>query len=216
MLTLAGAHLERLLDAYGYAAVFVIIGLENIGLPVPGETMLITAAIHAGTTHRLDVLGIVATAAAAATAGAVAGFIIGRSGGHALLQRYGRRIHIDDRDLRLGHYLFERYGGLVVFFGRFVAFLRALASLPAGINRMDERRFLLFNALGACAWASVFGFGAYALGLDIEAQSARADLVSAALVVAVAIAGVRFLKRNRGRLQRGADRAAGAAASGRE
>ena len=212
MLTLAGVHFEQLLDAYGYAAVFVIIGLENIGLPVPGETMLITAAIYAGTTHRLDVLGIVATAAAAATAGGIAGFIIGRSGGHALLQRYGRHIHVYDRDLRLGHYLFERYGGWLVFFGRFVAFLRELASLLAGINCMDERRFLLFNALGACAWASVFGFGAYALGLEIEALSARAELVIAALAVVVAIAGVRFLKRNRERLQREADRAAGAAA----
>src|SRR5262245_38606179 len=157
MLGIAGVRLEHFLDAYGYAAVFLVIALENLGLPLPGETMLVTAAVYAGTTHRLAVVGIVLTAAGAATAGSIAGYLIGKSGGHTLLIRYGRYIRISQRDMRLGHYLFERYGGWIVLVGRFVALLRALASLLAGVTEMDERRFMLFNALGACAWAAVFG-----------------------------------------------------------
>ncbi len=198
---------EHLLDAYGYAAIFVIIALENLGLPLPGETILITAAIYAGTTHRLNAIAIVVTAAAAACGGGIAGFAIGQYGERHLLHRYGRYIHLDEKDLRLGRYLFRRYGGRVVFFGRFVAFLRALAALLAGINRMDWTRFLLFNGLGAAAWASTFGFAAYALGDRIEALSTPASASIAVLVAVAAIAGLRFLHRNRARLQREADRA---------
>ena len=198
---------EHLLDSYGYLAIFLIIGLENVGLLVPGETILITAGIYAGTTHRLNVIAIVVTAAAAAFAGGIAGFALGQFGERRLLHRYGRYIHLDEKDLRLGRYLFRRYGGRVVFFARFVAFLRALAGLLAGINGMEWRRYLLFNGLGAILWASTFGFAAYALGDRIEALSTRASIVLGVLVVIAAAAGLRFLHRNRARLQREADRA---------
>jgi membrane protein DedA with SNARE-associated domain len=199
--------LEHLLDAYGYAAIFLIIGLENVGLLVPGETILITAGIYAGETHRLNIVAIVGTAAVAACAGGIAGFAIGQYGERHLLHRYGRYLHLDEKDLRLGRYLFRRYGGLVVFVARFVAFLRALAGLLAGINGMEWTRFLLFNGLGAVLWASTFGFAAYALGDRIEALSTRASIILGVLVAVVAVAGLRFLHRNRARLQREADRA---------
>jgi membrane protein DedA with SNARE-associated domain len=205
--TIPGFHPTELLTKYGYAAVFVIIALENLGVPLPGETMLITAAIYAGTTHRMSVVLIVVTAAAAAIAGGMAGFGLGRYGGDHLLHRYGRYLHADEKNLRLGRYLFERYGGRVVFFGRFIAFLRAFAGLLAGINRMDWTRFLLFNALGASAWASAFGFGAYALGRKVEVVSARAGFVITTVVVLVAVAGFWFLRRHHAQLQRAADRA---------
>src|SRR5213083_2281820 len=114
------AYLEHLLHAYGYAAIFAIIALENIGLLVPGETILITAAVFAATTHELNIIAIVVTAAAAAFGGSIAGCAIGRYGERHLLHRYGRYLHIDERDLRLGRYLFQRYGGRVVFAARFV------------------------------------------------------------------------------------------------
>jgi membrane protein DedA with SNARE-associated domain len=199
--------LEHLLDAYGYIAIFVVIALENLGLPLPGETILITAAVYAGTTHRLNAIAIVATAAAAAWAGGIAGFAIGQYSERRFLHQYGRYIHLNEPDLRLGRYLFRRYGGRVVFFARFVAFLRALASLLAGINRMEWRRFLLFNGLGAMAWASTFGFGAYALGRRVEMLSTRASVALATLVGIAALAGLRFLNQNRHRLQQEADRA---------
>ena len=174
---------------------------------MPGETILITAGIYAGTTHRLNVIAIVVTAAAAAFGGGIAGFAIGQYGERRLLHRYGRYIHLDEQDLRLGRYLFRRYGGRVVFFARFVAFLRALAGLLAGINGMEWRRFLLFNGLGAVLWASTFGFAAYALGDRIKALSTGASVILGVLVAVAAVAGFRFLHRNRARLQIEADRA---------
>jgi membrane protein DedA with SNARE-associated domain len=200
-----GAYLEHLLHAYGYAAIFAVIALENVGLPVPGETVLISSAIFAATTHELNVVAIVITAAVAAFGGSIAGCAIGRYGERHLLRRYGRYLHIDERDLRLGRYLFARYGGRVVFVARFVAFLRALAGLMAGINRMEWKRFMLFSGLGAAAWAATFGFGAYALGREVEGLSVRAGVLIAIAVIAAAVAGFRFILRNRTQLQREAD-----------
>jgi membrane protein DedA with SNARE-associated domain len=194
------------LHAYGYAAIFAIIALENVGLLVPGETILISSAIFAATTHELNVVAIVITAAAAALAGSVAGCAVGRYGERRLLHRYARYLHIDERDLRLGRYLFQRYGGRVVFAARFVAFLRSLAGLLAGINRMEWKRFLFFSGLGAAAWATTFGVGAYAFGRELEALSARAGAIMAIAVIVAIIGGFRFLHHNRSRLQREADR----------
>lgn len=205
--TIPGFHPTELLTKYGYAAVFVIIALENLGLPLPGETILIAAAIYAGTTQGLSVVLVVLTAAAAATAGGMVGFGIGRYAGSDLLDRYGHYFHVDDKNLRLGRYLFDRYGGQVVFFGRFVAFLRAFAGLLAGINRMKWNRFLMFNALGACAWASMFGVGSYALGRRIDTVSAGAGMVITGVVLVAAVSGFWFLHRHRNELQREADRA---------
>src|SRR5947207_12047899 len=139
------AYVENLLHVYGYAAIFAIIALENIGLLVPGETILITAAIFAATTHELNVIAIVITGAAAAFCGSIAGCAIGRYGERHLLHRYARYLHIDEGDLRLGRYLFARYGGRVVVVARFVAFLRALAGLLAGVNRVEWQGFLIFR-----------------------------------------------------------------------
>jgi membrane protein DedA with SNARE-associated domain len=200
-----GTYLEHLLHAYGYAAIFVVIALENVGLPVPGETILISSAVFAATTHELNVVAIVITAAVAALGGSATGYAIGRYGERRLLQRYGRHLHIHERDLRLGRYLFARYGGRVIFVARFVAFLRALAGLLAGINRMDWKRFMLFSGLGAAVWAATFGFGAYALGREVEALSARAGVLIALAIIVAAIAGSRFILRNRAQFQREAD-----------
>jgi membrane protein DedA with SNARE-associated domain len=198
------AYLEHLLRAYGYAAIVAVIALENVGLPLPGETILITSAIFAATTHELNMVGIVLTAAVAAFGGSVAGFMIGRYGERHFLHRLG----LDERDLRLGRYVFQRFGGRVVFVARFIAFLRSLAGLLAGANAMPLTRFLLASGLGALAWSATFGFAAYALGREIEILSARAAVALGTLVLLAVIAGLRFLRRNRARLQIEADRAA--------
>ena len=201
------ALLERLLHTYGYSAVFAVIALENVGLLVPGETILISAAIFAATTHELNVIAIVITATVAALAGSIGGWAIGRYG-ERHLHRYGRYLHLNERDLRLGRYLFRRYGGRLVFVARFVAFLRALAGVLAGLNRMESTRFMLFSGLGAASWAAVFGFGAYALGRELEALSARGSILIGFAVVVAAIAGFRFIQHNRARLQQEADQMA--------
>jgi membrane protein DedA with SNARE-associated domain len=200
------AYLEQLLHHYGYAAVFVVIALENVGLPVPGETILVTSAIFAAETHELNVFVIVAVAIAASVAGAVGGFAIGRWGENHFLHKYGPRVHITEADLRLGKYLFGRYGAGVVLVARYVAVLRSLASLLAGANRMDARRFVIFTSLGAAAWAATYGFGAYALGRRLAELSASAAIPVVAVVAALVIAALWFVHHNRSRLQREADR----------
>ncbi len=140
------AGLVALLTTYGYWAVFAGIAIESMGIPFPGETMLLVATIYAGTTHQLAPVLIIAAAASGAILGDNLGFWVGREGGYRLLRRYGHLVRLNERKLKLGLYLFRRHGGKVVFFGRFVAVLRMWAAFLAGTNRMAWPRFLLFNA----------------------------------------------------------------------
>ena len=202
------AHtLTSLLATYGYWAVLVFVALESSGIPFPGETMLLAASIYAGTTHHLQLPFIILAAAAGAILGDNLGYLVGREGGFRLLRRYGRYIHLDERKLKLGIYLFRRHGGKVVFFGRFVAVLRAWAAFLAGVNRMQWRRFLAFNAAGGVLWAMLYGIGGYALGDTVHRFSgvfARVTIVLAALLIVV---GVLWLRRNERRLEVTAERA---------
>jgi membrane protein DedA with SNARE-associated domain len=203
----AGLDLLGLLAAYGYLAVFLFIGIESMGIPFPGETMLITAAIYAGNTHRLNVILVIAAAAAGAIAGDNIGYGIGHWGGYRLVRRYGRIIRLHEGRLKLGQYLFRRHGGKVVFFGRFVSVLRAYAAFLAGTNRMPWRRFLVFNAAGGILWAAVFGTGAYLLGQQISGLSHTAAIVLGIVAVVVIAAFVVFLRRNEERLMADAEAA---------
>jgi SNARE associated Golgi protein len=119
------------------------------------------AALYAGTTHHLSIVGL---AAAAAIIGDNVGFWIGRTGGLRLAERYGRYVRLDRAKLKVGRYLFARHGVKVVFFGRFVAVLRTFAAFFAGVGKMSWPGFLLANAAGGLLWASFYAFGAYALG----------------------------------------------------
>src|SRR5262249_656974 len=160
--------LTDLIATHGYSIVAVIVALESMGVPVPGETGLVTAAIFAGTTHRLNIWLVVVAAAAGAITGGAIGYLLGRTLGHGFLIKHGAKIHTHPRPINLGQYMFKRPGGKVFFFGRFIALLRALASILAGVNYMDPRRFFLVNTAGAIVWALIFGFGAYSLGEELE------------------------------------------------
>jgi membrane protein DedA with SNARE-associated domain len=201
------AHLSDLIAAHGYIVVATVVALESMGLPLPGEATLVTAAIYAATTHRLSIVFVVGAAALGAIVGDNIGFWIGHRFGHDLLVRYGRFVRIDARRMKLGQYLFARHGGKVVFFGRFVALLRAVAALLAGINRMPWDRFLFFNAAGGVVWASTFGSGAYILGKGFE--RVRGPLAVGSLVIGVAaFAGTAwFLRRHEAALLAEAERA---------
>src|ERR1700730_13454342 len=153
MFHLATPELTHFLTIYGYWAVLLFVAIESIGIPFPGETMLLVAAIYAGTTHQLSLPLVITAAAAGAILGDNLGFWAGHEGGYRLLRRYGRFLRLDERKLKLGLYLFMRHGGKVVFFGRFFALLRMWAAFLAGTNRMGWKRFLLFNALGGMLWA---------------------------------------------------------------
>jgi membrane protein DedA with SNARE-associated domain len=207
VLQFIGSNLDSLLATYGYLAVFVFVGVESIGIPVPGETMLVTAAIYAGSTGRLSIFWVIVASAAGAIVGDNIGYVIGRTGGYRLIKRYGRYIRLEENRLRLGQYLFHKHGSKVVFFGRFISVLRIFAAFLAGVNHMHWRRFLIFNAAGGIVWSTLYGVAAYLLGQQLLRLSGRVDLVLAIVGVAVIIAVIVFLRRNEARLQREADQA---------
>jgi membrane protein DedA with SNARE-associated domain len=192
--------LQQLVATDGYWAVMIVVALESFGIPLPGETILLAAAIYAGTTHELDIALVIASASAGAAIGGSGGYWIGREFGYELLLRYGRYIHLDQTKMKLGMYLFLRYGGTVVFFGRFVAFLRAFASLLAGINQMNWGRFSIFNVAGAVAWATAFGLGGYVFGKEAHRLLSTVGLIILVAVIALAIVGFMIFRRNHARL----------------
>lgn len=207
MISVTAQNLLHLLATYGYWAVFVFIAIESMGIPFPGETMLLVAAIYAGTTHRLSILLVIVAAASGAILGDNLGFIIGRVGGYRLLRRYGHYIRLDERKLKLGQYLFMKHGGKVVFFGRFVAVLRAWAAFLAGTNRMRWPGFLFFNALGGIVWATLFGLGGYYLGDNIHRLTGPVAIACTVLATLIIIAFLIFVHRNEQRLEAEAERA---------
>ena len=182
-------YVTHLIATYGYIAIGCIIALESMGLPLPGESALVAAALYASR-HDQSIAVVVAAAATGAIVGDNVGYWIGREFGYRLLLRYGAAIGLSESKIKLGQYLFLRHGGKVVFFGRFVAVLRVLAAVLAGVNRMDWRRFLFANAAGAILWACVVGFAAYAFGRTILEVTRPIGIGLIALSAALIIAAV--------------------------
>lgn len=193
-------NVHQLLSQYGYLAVFVLVGVESLGVPVPGEAILIAAAIYAGSTHRLSVWLVFAVAATAAVIGDNIGFWIGDQGGYRLLRRYGHYIRADETKIKIGRLIFDRHGGKVVFFGRFVSVLRTYAAFLAGTLRMRWRLFLLFNASGGIVWAAIYSFVPYIVGDAITKASKPVDIGLGIAAAAVIVAVVLVVHRQAGRL----------------
>ncbi len=196
-----------LISTYGYWAVAGIVALESMGLPLPGETTLIAAAAYAGTTHRIGIVPVLIAAAAGAIVGDTLGFWLGRGFGYRLLLRYGRYLRMGPPRVKLGQYLFLRHGGKVVFFGRFVAVLRALAAFLAGTNRMAWGPFLLFNAAGGVVWATAYGVLAYVFGKQVHHLLSGMGLAMLALALVLASGAFVFLRRHEAQLEAEAERA---------
>jgi membrane protein DedA with SNARE-associated domain len=194
-------NLTSLLTTYGYLAVAIGVAIESTGIPFPGETILITASIYAGTTHHLFIGFVIAAAVAGAIIGDNLGFWIGREGGYRLLRRYGHYVHLNERKIKVGQYLFQQHGGKIVFFGRFVAVLRAWAAFLAGTDRMRWPHFLFFNAAGAIIWATIYGLGVYFLGNAIHRLSAPFDIAIAVIAVIIIVAFFIFMRRNEKKLE---------------
>ena len=202
--SLAPSHL---LSVYGYWAIAAIVGLEGVGIPIPGEATLILAAVYAGTTHSLDIRLVIAAAAAGSLVGSVIGFWIGREIGYPILLRRGHYVGLSESKIKIGQYLFRRHGGKIVFFGRFVPLLRMLAALLAGANRMPWARFLLFNTAGSLLWTGIYGLGAYYLGEEASRLAAPFEIGLAAVMLVVIFAGVILLRRQEAQLAEAAERA---------
>jgi len=199
-----GIDLTQLVATYGVWAVLFFVSIESMGVPVPGETMLLVAAVYAGATHQLSIAVVIAAAAVAAIVGENLGYLIGRLGGERLLRRVGPVLHLTAGRLTMGRYLFQRHGGKAVFFGRFVAVLRVFAAFLAGTTRMPWRRFALANAAGGIVWATLMGLLGYGLGASVTGPLGYIGLALAAVIV---VAGVIVLRRNEQRWEREATQA---------
>jgi len=171
----------------GYAAVFALIAVETMGIPVPGETALIGAALlaHDG---QMDIVWLVVLAAAAAIIGDNVGFAIGRKGGRKLFARPGPFHHHRMKVLEHGEPFFARHGPKAVFLGRWVSGLRIASAWLAGMNKMDWPTFLFWNALGGIAWAVSIGLGVYFLGHVAEQVISTAGPAAAVAGVLALIA----------------------------
>jgi membrane protein DedA with SNARE-associated domain len=203
-LTPSFAHL---IHDYGLVVVGGVIGLESIGLPFPGESVLILASIFAGTKHDLNIFAVVVTAATSAIVGQMVGYVIGREFGYYLLLRYGPYVRITQSRIKLGEYLFLRHGGKILIIARFVPVLRSIAGILAGANRMPWRQFMLANVVGAFAWAAFFGFAAYMLGRQIERVAGPLVMVIGAATVIVIVIAAIFVGRHEAQLAEEAERA---------
>ena len=198
---LSPAWIHDLIQAYGLWVLFGIVMLESMGLPMPGETALVTAALYSAATHQVGIMSVVGAAAVAAIIGDNLGYLIGRTIGLRLIVRYGRYIGLHERRLKVGQYLFLRHGGKIVFFGRFVALLRTFAALLAGANLMRWPHFLLMNALGGVCWAAVFGFGTYLLGEQMKRVAGPVGLLMLAVALILMVAGFIFFRHHEKELE---------------
>ena len=197
----------HLVHDYGLVVVAAVIGLESLGFPFPGESALVLAGIFAGTKHELNIFAVVFTAAGAAIVGQMIGYVIGREYGYWLLLRYGPYLQITESRIKLGEYLFLRYGGKIIFIGRFVPLLRSVAGILAGANRMPWRQFMLANIVGALAWSSFFGFAAYLFGHQVHKFAGPVVIVIGIAAVIAIVIGAVFVSRHEAQLVAEAERA---------
>jgi membrane protein DedA with SNARE-associated domain len=156
--------LRRALVDYGYWTVGAILLLENAGLPVPGETVLLLASFLAYSQHELQLSWIVFVGTVAATLGDNLGYWIGHHGGRPLLERYRNVFRVPAATLERGEKLFGRYGSATILFARFVFGLRVIAGPLAGILRMPWASFVLFNLLGAALWVTTISLVGFFFG----------------------------------------------------
>ncbi len=204
--------LTHLLESYGYVVLFILVALESLGIPLPGETALITAAAFAAS-GRMSIFGVVIVAATAAILGDNAGYWIGRKGGLPLVRRYGRFLHIDEAGIERARNFFERHGAKTVFIGRFIALLRTWAAVLAGVGSMRYSLFMMYNALGGIAWAVIFGTLGYVFGRNLPrvehyiGQASLAAALLAALVAALVLGG-RWFRNNSSRIRQQVSRMA--------
>ena len=183
--------LRRLLGQYGYGAVAGALLLENAGLPVPGETVLLLASFLAFSEHRLQLPYIILVGIVAATVGDNIGFAIGIYGGRPLLERYRKTLRIRPTTIARGEDLFRRYGAATIFVARFISGVRVIAGPLAGVLRMDWRKFAIFNFLGALLWVTTISSVGFFFGkhwdelLDILREANVLVVVTACLLLAI-------------------------------
>ena len=197
-------HLHAFLIDYGYAALFCVVLVENFGIPAPGQTLLIAAAVLASQ-GKLNLAAVLSVSALAAVIGACIGYWIGVKGGRRLILRFGRYLRIGEPELARLETKFARYGIGFVLFARFFEVLRQLNGVVAGTTRMPLKYFLPANALGAVLWTLVWGYGSWRLGRHIhgyEDFSEAAGSIFVILLIAALLVVLGLFVRSRIRERR--------------
>jgi len=179
----------HLIGTYGYGILFVLVAVESLGIPLPGETALVTAAAFAAN-GGLDVAWVYAVGIAAAVLGDNSGYWLGRTGGLPLVERYGHHVGLSPAKLAKVRRFYESHGSKTVLIGRFIAILRSWAAVLAGVMRMSYPRFVAFNATGCIIWTTVFTTVGYLFGrhLPLLEKYIREIGIAAAIVAVLAIA----------------------------
>jgi len=206
-------NVTHLVEVAGYPLLFLIVMSESGGLPVPGETGLITAAVLASQ-GKLHIALVIPIAAAGAIVGDNIGYLIGRKGGRWLLERPGAFSSQRREVLRVGQPFFQRHGPRAVFFGRFILGLRVWASWLAGATDMPWRSFALWNALGGISWATAIGLIGYYLGHSAGSAIEAFGLFGLAAVLIAIGGGLYAHRRHRAHGARGSQQPAPPAPSG--
>ncbi|MFI5088257.1 MAG: DedA family protein [Terriglobales bacterium] len=187
------------LQTYGYWAVlFALLG-ENAGLPLPGETILILASFLAYQGHHLKLPWVILIGICACTVGDNIGYWIGRRGGRPLLEKWKHFFRIGDDAIKAGEEFLQRRGSAAIFLARFIAGMRIVAGPLAGVLRMEWKRFLLANALGAAAWVTVIACAGYFFGSQYEALAGAVKETELVVLIVVLAGGLYLWRRNRKR-----------------
>jgi membrane protein DedA with SNARE-associated domain len=198
-----GAAITQFIAAHGVWVAAAFIALETVGAPLPAEAVLIAAAVLAPSHGEVGLL--IAAGIAAAVAGNIAGFWLGRRFGTQLLARHGARVGLTLNRVRIGHWLFRHYGAAFVFVARFLPFLRNMAALLAGANDMPARAFYVASSLAAVAWVTLYGLCGYGFGEAFRSSASPAvtalALAVLILLVALPMAIVRSEKRLLARIE---------------
>jgi membrane protein DedA with SNARE-associated domain/membrane-associated phospholipid phosphatase len=187
---------------YGFVMVALFLLVEGAGVPVPGETALVTAAALAGR-GTLSLTGVILAGCVGTIAGGQAGYWLGARGGTAFIARYGRWILLSEARLERTHRFFDQHGAKTVLLGRFVAFLRSFVGIFAGLSRMPIRVFALHNAIGGIVWVVTFSLLGYAFGRNLPRLVHYIGRVSLLLAILIAIVAAvvflwRWFEKNRG------------------
>lgn len=184
-------QIPSLIEQYGYIIVFLGVLLESVGVPLPGETILLAsgALVHQG---YLDLGDVIVSGVLGAVVGDQIGYWVGREGGRPFVLRWGRYLRITPERLRRTEEFFERYGGKAVFLARFVAGLRVFGALVAGISDMRWRTFFFYNALGGITWATAAVLVGYLLWQSVTLVESWLGWISLLLVALLVLALVLY------------------------
>lgn len=193
------ADLQPVLEHYGYLAVGGFVLLEDFGVPVPGETMLIAAAVFAGS-GQLNIALVILVAVAGAIVGDNIGFAVGHFGGRPVIERFGRYVFLTPKRLDHAEEFLNRHGGKIVTVARFIEGLRQVNGFLAGMVGMHWAKFLAFNALGAVLWVCTWSAFGYLAGENIDRIYAAVEhykwyAIAALLVVVAAYVAHRVRRR---------------------